>query len=158
MKHQGGEAVTLRLGPEVIAAAQASPIGFMGYLRARLMRYLRARAVDGPDTPGFFFMVEAAHGIEPHLHGAVIMPKAAAPREAVEKALMEAGGGYAAPSNQVKAKVLYGPAGWVRYISKWKIGTQILLGDSRTVAATNGVRSAARTWYEETRRTGTPVA
>lgn len=67
---------------------------------------------------------------------------------------MDAGGDYVPRKNQLRIRSYTNAAGWAEYVSKWKLGTAILLGDKRVCACSNNIRSAARAWYEDARRSG----
>jgi hypothetical protein len=158
MYQVGGETISLNLGPEVIEAAHRSPEGFVPFLQDRIRRRLAKVGQGINQLPEFFLFVEAAYGVEPHLHGAMILPEAPTEREAWIGALIEAGGDYQPRKNQLRIKRYTSPAGWAGYVTKWKLGTAIQIGDDRVCTCSNRVRSAARRWYEEARRSGCPIS
>lgn len=157
MHQMGGETFTLRLGKEVIEAAHSSPEGFVPFLQDRIRRRLAKVGLGINQPPEFFLFVEAAYRVEPHLHGAMIFPEAPKERAAWVEALMGAGGDYKPRNKQLRIKRYTSPAGWARYVTKWKLGTAIQIGDDKVCTCSNRVRSAARRWYEEVRRSRRPM-
>lgn len=154
MAERDGEAFTLKLGPEVIEAGRNSVNGFVPYMLGRIRKRL-AQASDGPsDQAELFLFIEAGYDIPAHVHGAIILPETVEARERWKGALRDAGGGYPHGSNQLDIRELRGPAGWARYSSKWRLGTAIHIGSKQVCACTNGIRSAARRWYEAARQDG----
>lgn len=155
---QGGYALSMNLGDEVIASIRAKGPGFAKHLSERIRTYLRRYVAPyQADTPEFFFWIETTARIPIHLHGAIIIHNDnPAVLAAVEKALDGAAGNWKphASTNKVHMKPIYTPHRWVSYVSKWQLGTRIRIGDDNIAAATNGLRRAARRWYEEARRTG----
>lgn len=151
-----GRALTLRLGPEVIDAGRSSPVGFAAYMRRKIAKALRAAAEGlGIETPEFFFVVEDTDLTEVHLHGAMLMPEDERAIRIVRAALVRAGGRWGGQSSgrQLDTPELETPVRWFAYINKWQLGSA-LHTQGRTFAATNGVRSMARAWYQDARSSG----
>lgn len=127
-------------------------------MRDRLARCLKpALATHGISRVDFFFAVEAAYGIDPHIHGAILVPNEPGILAATEQALQKACGAWHPRARQVDLRRFYAPPSWVRYISKWRRGTIIQVGDNRITACTNGLRTAAKAWYQEARSSGRPI-
>lgn len=170
MVQSGGRIRTfnLNLGVDVIAMAQVArarsrPIGFARYIRERMTKRLAsALAPFGLPTPEFFFWVEARNQQLAHLHGVIVMPDQPSIKidRAIRAALKNAGGQWnpAEHERQLKIDTMTGPAGWARYMSKWRLLTRLELQDDNTVAATQGVRSRARDWYVTKRASGDLVS
>lgn len=157
MYTNNGCAMTLHLGDEVIAEGMKrnaqKPGAFTTYVRNRVSDHLRkAFSPLGLRPPEFFFTIETARGIAPHVHGALMISPDFWPL--AETALEKAGGRWKGDERQVKLQKITGAVGWLRYISKWREQSRIALEDPRLVAATQGLRIMARAWYEEARRTG----
>jgi hypothetical protein len=151
-----GRALTLRLGPEVIRAAGADRQGFAVHMRRRLTRKLkRASEKAGCSIPEFFFIVEDTDVTEVHLHGAILIPDDPAVYKLIRQALAEAGGEWprARSGRQVDTPELETPLRWINYIHKWRLGSALRL-QGNTFAATNGIRSLGRAWYQNARATG----
>lgn len=69
----GATPFTLRLSKSVLEGALKCPRGFGWYMQDRLNRYLRP--IMGDHETVFWFAVEQGLGDEPHLHGAVVIPR-----------------------------------------------------------------------------------
>lgn len=158
MRERGGETFTLRLGEKNIHEAKSSAVGFVPFMLERIRRPLTKIAAASNMLPEFFLFAEAAYGVEAHLHGAMILPEAPAARRAWRRALMEAGGDYVPRKNQLLFRTYSSAAGWANYVRKWKLGTAIQLGDTRVCACSNSIRSEAQDWYDNARRTGSPLS
>lgn len=166
MQEQGDRvrALSLNLGPEVIAMARRSQmlngVGLARFLRDRINRHLRvALKPFGLDVPEFFIWVEAWDEGHAHVHGALIVPDHSEPirlMRAVRAALKAAGGRWNPNEHerQVMLKKMHDPAGWGRYLSKWRHLTRLRVQDENTVAASGGLRSRAAAWYREARASG----
>ena len=155
-----GCTMTVHLGDDVLAEAQLrntkEPGSFTTYIRNRISDELRkAFTPMGLKPPDFFFTIETAHGIEPHVHGALMV----SPNywQSAEDALRKAGGLWKGRERQVLLAEITSAVGWVRYMSKWREQSRIALEDPRLVAATRGLRKLARDWYDEARRSGAPL-
>ena len=149
-------ALTLRLGPEVISAARSSPHGFAVHMRRRLAREMKRVATEiGCAVPEFFFIVEDTDMGEVHLHGAIMIPDDPVVCKRVRKGLAVAGGKWpsAASGRQVDTPELETAQRWINYIQKWRLGSAVRL-QGKTFAATNGIRSMGRDWYQNARTTG----
>ena len=148
--------LTLRLGPEVISAARASPHGFAVHMRRRLAREMKRVATEiGCAVPEFFFIVEDTDMGEVPLHGAIMIPDDPVVYKRVRKGLAAAGGDWssAASGRQVDTPELETAQRWINYIQKWRLGSAVRL-QGKTFAATNGIRSMGRDWYQNARTTG----
>ena len=153
---EGGAAFTLHLTPEMIAAAKSNPKGFAYHLQQRIQPELRkSMKTLGLAVPDFFFVVEATIQIEPHLHGAIIVPNHPKAWEAIKAALRVAGGfsGMTRKGGEVKLEPMYFAAGHAEYAVKWKLQSVEQIGAS-IFAATNGLRTRAKDWYVRARRDG----
>lgn len=137
---------TLRLHTTVMAKAKDDKRGAARHLQDRLTRHLRTRLGD---APAFWFAIEMGAGDEPHLHGAIVVPPGR--EEEIKDALRAAGGPWTA-SRQLKFSDRRTAATWVSYSTKWMYGTAGKLQDENIIAATNGMRAAAREWYQSARK------
>ena len=156
MHERTGRTLTLDLGPEVIEAARRDPQGFAIYMRRRISRRLKFAANRlGLPVPEFFFMVEDSDLGEAHLHGGILLPDDKRAYTAFRAALREAGGAWrgGGSARQLDTQKLDTPVRWIAYISKWRLGTAFKV-QGKTSAATNGVRSMAKEWYQTARATG----
>lgn len=154
MEREKAQVFTAHISASVLGKAVGHPRGFARYMQDAISRHLRRRFSEaGLPTPEFFFSVEASSTVEPHLHGAIQIASDEATRTLAANAIRQACG--VIPNvKQVEVKPMTYAIGWIGYMSKWRRGTQITLGDQNVVAATSDLRSAARRWYEEARRTG----
>jgi len=153
---RGGRTLNLNLGPEVIEAARGDRLGFAVHIRRRITRHLKPVAARlSLPVPDFFFMVEDSDLGDVHLHGGILLPHDKHARDAFRAALMTAGGDWRGGRNarQLNTQELDTPVRWIAYISKWRLGTAIKI-QGRTFAATNGVRTMAKDWYQTARATG----
>lgn len=137
---------TLRVHTTVMAKARDDKRGIARHLQDRLTRHLRTRL---PDAPAFWFAIEMGAGDEPHLHGAIVVPPGR--EKEVKNALRAAGGPWTA-SKQLKFSDRGTAATWVSYSTKWMYGTAAKLQDDNIIAATNGMRAAAKEWYQTARK------
>jgi hypothetical protein len=157
MKEMGGEAMSLHLSRQVIRNGMRSAKGLAANLRDRITKRLRARFAGSIHAaPEFFFFIETAPGIDPHLHGAISIPPGM--RNEVEAALRDAGGAWGTGTRQLDLRPITDAAGWAAYISKFTHTTAYLLQDSRIAAATNGLRRLAKTWYTLRRKNGAHIS
>jgi len=110
---------TLRLGPEVIAAAFRSGAA-ASYLQKRVARYLSKKIGRFPEFWGHLELTPGAG--ELHLHGVLVAGEGE--REAICEALKEAGGRWNPNSQggQVHLQPLQSVKQWARYTTK---GTEI---------------------------------
>jgi len=155
----GARDFTLHLNEAVLAFA----LGGDGtsFAKRMLRRMKDALAAEfgavGLFPPDFFFQVEQATGQAPHLHGVVIIgpdPRALAlTRDACGKA----GGTPWKTSPHINTQVDIGglpePVGWVSYITKFREVTKSSIG-ANTFAATMGIRSMGKAWYQAMRASG----
>ena len=161
----GGEAFTLRLGPEVISATDSARL--TAYVRDRITAELRIRfKTISQEPPDFCFAIEATELGQIHIHGAATM--GAAPEadrkcavKALRSALKAAGGHWFGPSSrntghQVRTSRLTTAIKWIDYSSKWNLGSAKQLG-GQVFSASTGMRSAAKDWYHHARLTGEPI-
>jgi hypothetical protein len=156
LHEEGGAAFTLHLTPPMIAAAKSNPRGFAYHLQQRIKGELeKSMKALGLAVPDFFFVVEATIQIQPHLHGAIIVPDHPKAWEAIKTALRNAGGfsGMKRNGREVKLKLMYYAAGYAEYAVKWKLQSVEQVGPS-IFAATNGIRTRGMDWYERARRDG----
>lgn len=161
-------ALNLNIGPDVISMAQQAKerrgIGFARFLRDRMTKNLKkALRPFGLEAPEFFFWVEADRAEHAHAHGVIVIPDHTEPKKvmrAIRSALKSAGGRWnpAEHENQVRLKHIHDPAGWAGYVTKWKNLTRLRIQNESTVAASGGIRSRARAWYDRMRRSGQPIA
>ena len=156
MHERGGRTLNLNLGPEVSEAGRRDQQGFAVYMRRRITRRLKivANRLALP-VPDFFFMIEDSDLGAAHLHGAILLPNDKRAYNAFRTALREAGGDWRGGSSarQLDTRELDTPVRWIAYISKWRLGTAFKV-QGNTSAATNGVRSMARDWYQTARASG----
>lgn len=160
-------ALSLNIGPDVIGMAQWAQekrgVGFARFLRDRMTKHLKkALRPFGLDAPEFFIWVEADRTGKEHAHGVIVIPDHSAPTKvmkAIRAALKSAGGRWnpAEHENQVRLKRIHDPMGWAGYVTKWKNLTRLRIQSESTVAASGGIRSRARAWYDEMRRSGVPI-
>jgi hypothetical protein len=156
MHEQGARTLNLNLGPEVIEAARRHRQGFAVYMRRRLTSHLKVAAARlGLPVPEFFFTVEDSDLGHPHLHGAILLPTDKVAYGAFRAALRAAGGDWrgGGSARQLDTRELDTPVRWIAYISKWRLGSALKI-QGNAFAATNGVRSMARDWYQTARTTG----
>lgn len=158
-------AFSLNLGPAVLAAAGRAQhdrsIGHARYLRDRLQKQLSNKLKPhGIPCPEFFFWMEADSLTGAHLHGAILLPDHPHPTKVlrlVHEALKQAGGPDwkpHAPQRQLALRRLWGPTGWVGYISKFELISKLRISDPNTVAATSGLRRMGADWYRAARASG----
>lgn len=156
MHEREGRTLNLNLGPEVIQAARGDRLGFAVHMRRRMTRHLKpvAARLNRP-VPDFFFMVEDSDFGDAHLHGGILLPEDKQARDAFRAALITAGGDWRGGRNarQLNTQELDTPVRWIAYISKWRLGTAIKI-QGKTFAATQGVRSMGRDWYQAARSAG----
>lgn len=153
---RGGRTLNLNLGPKVIDAARRHEQGFATYMRRRISSHLKGAATQlGLPAPDFFFMVEDSDLGKVHLHGGILLPDDKKARDAFRAALMAAGGEWRGGRNarQLNTVEMETPVRWAGYINKWRLGTAVRI-NGRTFAATNGIRSMAKDWYQTARATG----
>ncbi len=159
LSQRGGVAMSLHLSDAVIEKAQKSSLGFAAYMRERITKGFRDR---GPGLfirpPEFFFMIEAGSGVDPHIHGGIVIPEQVGGRALVEQVLMAAGGTWKGQKRQLDLREITDPSGWVRYISKWQLTTTMLLGDARVGAASSSLRARAQAWYRGVRSRGGSIS
>jgi hypothetical protein len=128
-------------------------------MRERITKGFRDR---GPGLfirpPEFFFMIEAGSGVDPHIHGGIVIPEQVGGRALVEQVLMAAGGTWKGQKRQLDLREITDPSGWVRYISKWQLTTTMLLGDARVGAASSSLRARAQAWYRGVRSRGGSIS
>lgn len=156
MHERGGRTLNLNLGPEVIEAGRRDPQGFAIYMRRRMSRHLKTAATRlGLPVPEFFFMIEDSDLGEAHLHGSILLPQDKKAYGAFRTALRAAGGNWrgGGSARQLDTQKLDTPVRWIAYISKWRLGTAFKI-QGKTFAATNGVRTMAKEWYQTARATG----
>ncbi len=156
MHERGGRTLNLNLGPEVIEAGRRDPQGFAIYMRRRISRHLKKSALRlGLPTPEFFFMIEDSDFGEAHLHGGILLPDDRTAYKAFRAALRAAGGDWRSggSARQLDTRELDTPVRWIAYISKWRLGTAFKI-QGKTFAATNGIRSMAKDWYQSARAIG----
>ena len=152
IKEMGGEAMSLHIPDITWTKATKCPRGSAAYMRDRMVKRLRqVFSASGFPPPDFFFLVEASTTIRPHLHGAIVVP--AGMRPLIETALVESVGVWRAGIRQLDLRQIDDASGWAAYVAKFTLTTMLVLEDKRIAAATNGLRSAARAWYELQRKT-----
>ena len=150
---RGGRALTLRLGPEVIAAASDDPKGFVHHVRRRIAHQMtKVSTTHGIERPEFFFIIEDSDLTEVHLHGAILCPDDPRVLKSVRDGLRKAGGQWrgGGSARQLDMPKLETPLRWVNYIGKWRLGSALRL-DGKTFAATQGLRAEAKHWYGQAR-------
>ena len=140
----GATPFTLHITTAVFAQAQRDKRGPARHMQDKISRHLRNRLNE---VPPFWFSIEASVGIEPHLHGAIVVAKGR--EDDVRSALVAAGGPWGA--RQLSFSVKRSAATWVTYATKWFYGTKVRLRDENTSGATKSVRSAAREWHQKAR-------
>ncbi len=156
MYERGGRTLSLNLGPEVIEAGRRHNQGLAIYIRRRISGHLKVAASRlGLPVPDFFFMVEDSDLGDVHLHGGILLPDDKKARDAFRAALRAAGGAWRGGRNarQLNTVKMDTPVRWVGYINKWRLGTAVRI-NGKTFAATNGIRSVAKEWYQTARSTG----
>ncbi|WP_392353758.1 hypothetical protein V8F63_14180 [Brevundimonas sp. LF-1] len=151
---------TLRLGPNEIEKALASPRGFVGYFTERMNREFRAA---GDPAVQYAFIIETSPVHEPHLHGII-----SSSLDEVRPVLSRVGGGaklMKAPERQAHTKRIDRLVGWTRYISKAPFVTSETLNEARRkrgltdrrdqiIGAPRATRASAKAWYVAQRRSG----
>lgn len=162
-----GRALNLNIGPDVIRMAEraqrARGIGFARFLRDRMTKHLRkALRPFGLEAPEFFIWVEADRAERAHTHGVIVIPEHPSQTRVVRaiRAALKAAGGRWKPGeheNQLRLKNMYNPAGWAAYVTKWMNLSRLRMQNDSTLAASGGVRSRAKAWYEEARKSGRPL-
>lgn len=145
----GAYPFTLRISNEVMSHAKASSKGPARYLQDRISRHLRRLKPEIKIE--FWFAFEQGEGEEPHLHGAIVVPRGA--KEAVASALRAAGGLWEPKCRQVLISERRCPVKWVGYSTKWHLSSSHKMGFDRLVAATQGVKREAQLRYQEARST-----
>lgn len=153
LKDVEGVAVTLRLGDAVREAALGSNRGAASYLRDRIQRDLRREfAKLSLRTPDFMIALETSELGELHVHGLIELPDHVKALDAIRAALKVSGGRWRSRARQVDTPRKETPARWISYLSKWSVSSSDRIGGS-TFAASNGLRTRGRYWYEEARTT-----
>lgn len=156
MHEGGGRTLNLNLGAEVIEAGRRDRQGFAIYMRRRISRQLKVAANQlGLPVPEFFFMIEDSDLGEAHLHGGILLPDDKRAYDAFRSALRSAGGDWrgGGSARQLDTRKLDTPIRWIGYINKWRLGTAFKI-QGKTFAATNGIRSMAKDWYQTARAMG----
>lgn len=156
LHQQNARTLNVNLGPEVIEAGRSHSHGFATYVRRRISRHLKvtAQRLDVP-VPEFFFIIEDSDLGDAHLHGAILMPTTPRLYKAFRSALRDAGGNWhgGGSARQVDTREMDTPVRWIAYINKWRLGSALRIG-GKSFAATQGVRTMGRIWYQEARSTG----
>lgn len=156
MHERGGRTLNLNLGPEVIEAGRRHPQGFVIYMRRKITTHLKTASNRlGLPVPDFFFMIEDSDLGEAHLHGGILLPEDKRAYQCFRDALRAAGGDWrgGGSARQLDTRELDTPVRWIAYINKWRLGTAIKI-QGNTFAATNGIRSMAKEWYQTARARG----
>lgn len=163
-REMGATPFTLRVSGDVLDAARRSRVGPSRYLQDRIARHLRTRLTNSPAT--FWFAIEQGHTEQAHLHGAILIQEGQ--RSSVREALIAAGGDWEGGSvRQVHFSPAKNQIKWVAYSTKWLFGThsrlckeegsfdaELFTSRRVPIAATHTFRVAARTSYQEGRKTG----
>jgi hypothetical protein len=156
MHERGGRALSLNLGPEVIAAGRRDGLGLAIYMRRRMTRHLKlASARLGLPVPEFFFMIEDSDLGDAHIHGGILLPDNKRAYKAFRAALNAAGGKWrgGGSARQLDTQLLDTPVRWISYINKWRLGSAVKI-QGKTFAASQGVRAMGRDWYQSARADG----
>ncbi len=156
--------MTVRLGPDVIAAALESPRGFSGYMTERMLRHLRKA---GLSDPKYAFIIEGSPIHDFHLHGVI---GTSLPLPVLRSALMAVGGRTTlrAKERQVDLDRISDLHGWVKYIAKAPLLTTKALANERRkrgaekrngglIGASRSVRAEGAAWYRSVRQSGVPI-
>lgn len=146
----GAVPFTLHMTTSVFAQAARDKRGPARHIQDKISRHLRNRLGE---VPPFWFSIEAAKWIEPHLHGAIVIPSE---REDDVRAALVAVGGLWGP-RQLSISARRNAATWVTYATKWFYGTKACIFDENTAGATNSVRAAAREWHQKARSEKRPL-
>lgn len=145
----GAYPFTLRVSSEVMSQAEASGKSPARYLQDRISRHLRGLKLEVKIE--FWFVFEQGEGEEPHLHGAIVVPRGA--KKAMASALRAAGGPWEPKCRQVLISERRCPVKWVGYSTKWHLSSAHKMGFDRLLSATQGMKREARSRYQEARST-----
>jgi hypothetical protein len=154
----GGLDFTLHLGDSGIEYARGvGEITFARRMYKRIGETLAKKAYRGLPAIDFMFFVEQGKGERPHLHGIVLPDSRLTPskKALLRAAMREAGGTDWKPAghNNTQAELgsLYGPIGWVGYITKYTEITKAEIGDN-VFASSRKITTLGREWYKDARR------
>lgn len=137
-----GLACSLNLGGKVLKAANDDPKAFKDWMHDRLVKGFKASPLGARDFVSALELTRPAGRI--HLHMAVDATENEIP--AVEAVLAKAGGTWGAAAHadrQADARVMWGPAGWGRYMLKDHTHTKAALGIKSVFSVTRGCRARA---------------